>query len=241
MDSGASAGVRVLGIDPAPKKPTAVWSADGCQRVPAGQVREFLAEHLQPHSGLLVAWDSPLAFDPAEGFSDRPFDRAARAWVAKNVREGRIQQGAVSVRPFSGCPHWVHSCHVLGLPFGERIAGLAPYSAPLEKPEPGRGLVMETHPAVALAALWIELELEEPFPRYKGSKATAGVPAAIAERLGFPEEAGVDDDALDAFMAYRLGAQFLNRESRFIGDPGTGGYLLPDNGPASEIQTFVVR
>ena len=47
---------------------------------------------------------SPLTFDPAEGFSDRSFDRAARAWVAKNTLEGCIQRGAVSVRPFSRLP-----------------------------------------------------------------------------------------------------------------------------------------
>jgi len=226
---------RVLGIDPAPKKPAAIWSEDGLSRVPPAELREYLEEQLSRSSGLLVVWDSPLAFDPSEGFSDRAFDRAARAWVSAKVREGLIEPKAVSVLPFSGCPHWALSCQVLGLPFGEGIAGLAAYSRADQGPEPGKGVVVEIHPAVALAACWIDRRIGEPFPRYKGRGAGRQAPARIAAKLGLPEEAGQDDDALDAFMAYRLGSHLLTGEAVVFGDDLGGGYLLPADGCATEI------
>ena len=226
---------RVLGIDPAPKKPAAIWSDEGLRRVPPIALRGNLEAQLTRSPGLLVVWDSPLAFDPSEGFSDRAFDRAARAWVSAKVREGLIEPKAVSVLPFSSCPHWALSCQVLGLPFGEGIGGLAAYSRESAKPDPRKGFVVEIHPAVALAAIWIDRRIGQPFPRYKGDKAERDAPARIAAALEFPEEAGQDDDALDAFMAYRLGTQLLTGEAAVFGDDLGGGYLLPHGGCAAEI------
>lgn len=226
---------RVLGIDPAPRKHAAVWDEEGLSRIPPARLRNFLQAQLAGPRGVIAVWDSPLSFDLEEGFSDRVFDRAARAWVAAKVREGLIEPGAVSVRPFSGCPHWALSCQVLGLPFGEGIEGLSLCGSEVPAPEPGRGVVVEVHPAVALAALWIDRQPDEPFPRYKGSKAGARASAVIAAQLGFPEEAGRDDDALDAFVAYRLGTQMLTGEAAVAGGPPGGGYLLPRKGCAAEI------
>ncbi len=224
----------VLGIDPAPKKKAAIWSEVGLRRVPPRELRTFLTDLLTGSRGVIVVWDSPLAFDPSYGFSDRCIDRAARSWMIVNVRAGLIEAGAVAVRPFSGCPHWVFSCHVLGLPFGEKINGLSLYSSKAWKPKAGNGFVIEVHPAVALAALWIDMQIETPFPRYKGSGAQQ-TPALIAATLGFPSEAGENDDALDAFVAYHLGTQLLAGEASLVGDPCRGGYLLPRTSGAEEI------
>ena len=226
----------VLGIDPAPAKPAAIWSRTGLTKLRPAELRSFLEGQVRGLRSVIVVWDSPLSFDPGVGFSDRSIDRAARAWVSAKVSEGLIEAKAVSVVPFSGCPHWVLSCHVLGLPFGQEIEGLSLHAATEseEMPAPGRSFVVEVHPAVALAALWIDRRIDAPFPRYKGS-AARDVPAVVASQLGFPEQAGEDDDALDAFIAYRLGTQVISGEARVVGDPAAGGYLLPAGGCATEI------
>lgn len=183
-----------------------------------------------------MVWDSPLSFDAGEGYSDRAFDRAARAWVAEQVRKGLVETGALSVRPFSGCPHWALSCAVLGLPFGDGIEGLSLSSSPADEPAPGKGVVIEVHPAVALAALWLDRRIAAPFPRYKGPKAEPGMPAEIARRLEFPSQAGKDDDALDACTAFRLGEQLRDGGARVLGGLTGGGYLMPVGPSADEIQ-----
>lgn len=226
----------VLGIDPAPAKRAAIWGETGLTRLRPSELRPFLQRQVGDSRGAIVVWDSPLSFDPDVGFSDRAIDRAGRAWVSAKVAEGLIEVKAVSVRPFSGCSHWALSCHVLGLPFGQGIGGLSLYGASdsVEMPAPGRGFAVEVHPAVALAALWIDRGIDAPFPRYKGATAK-DVPTVVASRLGFPEEAGVDDDALDAFIAYRLGTQVVSGEACFVGDPLAGGYLMPAGGCATRM------
>lgn len=119
-------------------------------------------------------------------------------------------------------------------PFGQGIDGLSLYISSVEMSARGRGFAVEVHPAVALAALWIDSGINAPFPRYKAA-AARDVAAVVASRLGFPEEAGVDDDALDAFIAYRPGTQVVSGEACFVGDPAAGGYLLPAGGGATEI------
>lgn len=227
--------IQVLGIDPAPKKAAAIWSDSGVERRPPHELRDFLEYQLASSPGVLVAWDSPLTFDPARGFSDRPIDKAVRSWVKHRVKEGQIEKGAVSVRPFSGCPHWALSCYVLGLPFGPKPKGLQVASSKFQRPVPGTGLVIETHPAVALAMQWVEMGVAEPLPTYKGSKSLKGSANRIAERLGFPAEAGEDDDTLDAFVAWRLARDFVNGRAVFVGEPQQGGYLLQEGPSAAEI------
>ena len=131
--------IQVLGIDPAPKKAAAIWSDSGVEKRPPHELRDFLEYQLASSPGVLVAWDSPLTFDPARGFSDRPIDKAVRSWVKHRVKEGQIEKGAVSVRPFSGCPHWALSCYVLGLPFGPKPKGLQVASSKFQRPVPGNG------------------------------------------------------------------------------------------------------
>lgn len=225
--------VEVLGIDPAPSKQTVVWLDSGPpRRMGPGDLRGFLEGRLASSARLLVTWDSPLAFDSALSFSDRPVDRAVRRWVRQQLGDRRIEAKAVSVRPFSGCPHWTVSCHVLGLPFGSRLGNLQPCNGAFALPSAGEGMVVETHPAVALAMWWIDLGLTEPFPRYKGFKGNADVCASIASTLGFPKAAGIDDDVLDAYVGWRLGVDFVQGKAVLLGTAQAGNYLVPD-GPSA--------
>lgn len=218
--------VEILGIDPAPSKKTVVWWQGAAQSLSSAEVREFVEDRLKA-SAVLIAWDAPLTFDPAHGFSDRPVDREARRWIKRKVQQNRVEPGAVSVLPFTGCSHWAISCHVLGRPFGSPPDGLEVAPATYLPPTPGCGFVVEVHPAVALAILWLEKYAHKPFPRYKGGRQFANQCERIAQNLGFPEKAGTCDDALDAYMAWWLADRFTRGEAFFFGESHSGGYLLP--------------
>jgi predicted nuclease with RNAse H fold len=220
----------VVGIDPAPSK-ASIACIDGgrFQAVEPADLRSFVRRLLAEHDQVLLAWDAPLSFDPASGFSDRPVDREIRAWVRKEVANGFLRKGAVSVLPFCGCPHWAISCAALGMPFGHAPSGLKLATTP----EDGKKLVIEVHPAVSLARWWVSQRVPEPMPRYKRGRGigATGVRAAldlIRSRLPqIAEEAIVDDDHLDAWLAWKMGDGFLRGETQWVGSPREGGYVLP--------------
>ncbi len=221
---------QVTGIDPAPAKGLTIWDGSAAQpvRVPSAKATAWIKSEGSKRGNWLICWDSPLSFDSSINFSDRPIDKVVRAAVSGWVKEGKIDQKAVSIRPFSGCPHWALSCEALGLPFSK--ARQNPYKLAFTKEEAMSGGIwlLEVHPAVALALWWAELPSNSgPMPVYKGKPEKC---QQIAKELGFDLLVGrdwLDDDVLDAFVACRVGQQFLTGESMWIGDPRRGGYILP--------------
>ena len=221
---------RVLGIDPAPAKATWICS-DGpsfVKQLPQ-QIGEYLAEQVASGGDVLVAWDAPLSFDPQHGFADRPIDRVVRRALKGHLR---ISDKAVNVLPFAGCPHWAISSHVLGYPAGRPALGLNLVDAP----GPGRRLI-EVHPAVAIAVWWCLFDVPGKMPKYKsiprkdgGREAQRRALAAIADALAPldpPEAVRDSDDRLDAWVAWRLGRDFLTGEAELVGSVAAGGYVLP--------------
>ncbi len=91
---------------------------------------------------------------------------------------------------------------------------------------------IEVHPAVALGAWWVEAGCPEPMPRYKGRPEQCRM---IAEALDFPVGSAVDDDALDAFVAHRLGELFLDGRASCVGDRSAGGYVMPNCAATEEL------
>ena len=106
---------HVIGIDPAPRKPAVICEGDRFETVPPQALAEFIRRRIKGEEHLLIAWDAPLSFDGTISYSDRPIDKAVRAFIAN---EPRLKGGAVYALPFSGCPHWAITCDVLGLPIG---------------------------------------------------------------------------------------------------------------------------
>lgn len=213
---------RVLGIDPAPTKDALAYHKEGFKRVPAVELHGFIAEWLEANPATLIAWDAPLSFSSAD-FYDRPVDKVVRKWAKEHVLGDRFAEGAINARPFAGLPHWAVSCASLGLPFGTPPHGLrlAPVAPDFSQPAP---LVIEVHPAVAIGAWWLDAASSTPLPRYKGKPQEC---ACIAKTLGLPSGCERDDDVLDAFVAYRLGEMFLKGDACWVGDPETGGYVMP--------------
>lgn len=220
----------IVGIDPAPTKDAVLYHGAGIfDCVPPQYLRAWFDELLSSHDKVLIAWDAPLSFDPAD-FYDRKIDKAVRKWASTWVKNGKIAEKAINARPFAGLPHWAITCHTLGHPFGS-----APGRLRLaERIDKGHCLV-EVHPAVALAIWWIDKKIESTFERYKNKK---GEVATIAQALGFPNEAGEDDDHLDAYVAFLLGKKLLRSEARWVGSAKSGGYVLPDCPEISEIEAF---
>lgn len=218
-----------VGIDPAPKKLAGVWLNGELFRIRPSALRSFLEKLASSSINLFIAWDAPLSFDRGD-FCDRRADKVARAWVKGHVGAGHFAPKAIGIRPFSGLSHWTVSCLTLGLPFGDKLSGLrlADRKATLD----GGLLVIEVHPAVALGLLWLDKEVPEQMPRYKQSPEAC---RRICSALGFPPEAGADDDALDAFVGHRLAEQFLTGEAEWFGSPEQGGYVLPRTAVTREL------
>lgn len=229
-----------IGIDPAPSKPTVIvyGYADGEPEsisLPASKVRDWL-EKQTPRR--LVAWDAPLSFAPRFGYSDRPVDRAVRAFVNQQIKDGKFAAGAVSALPFSGCPHWAITCNVLGRPFGRPEA----YHMPATQGDLGREgpFAIEVHPTVAVALWWLADEgAAKPFTRYKpgGGLRAHDVDAnrsALVPALGrwtkLPEAFFSSDDKIDASVAWFMAKEFAAGRAAWIGGPEHGGYVLPDVG-----------
>lgn len=220
----------IVGIDPAPTKDAVLChGTGGFDRVRPQSLRAWFDELLAHHDKVLIAWDAPLSFESRD-FYDRKIDKAARKWASTWVKKGRIAEKAINARPFAGLPHWAISCHTLGHPFG-----VAPGRLRLaERIDEGHCLV-EVHPAVALAVWWIDKQIGSPLERYKNNKREA---AMIAEALGFSDEAGTDDDHLDAYVGFILGKMLLRSKARWVGSVKSGGYVLPDCSDSREIEAL---
>ncbi len=212
--------MKLVGVDPAPKKDATIWTDTGLARVAALEMPAFVRALVEEHAEIVVAWDAPLSFDPSISMSDRAVDRVVRRWSKRLQAEGRIEAKAVSVLTFSGCPHWAITCATLGVPFGTPPTGLRVGASVADGPK----LAVEVHPAVAMAMRWQDLQLDRPFPKYKRAPSAC---AEIAAAMCFPEAAGHDDDALDAYAGYWLAGALVGGEARLLGDRVAGGYLVP--------------
>lgn len=212
---------RVIGIDPAPTKPAVVYQRSVWTKIKAGDLRRFVTDAADGPEATLIAWDAPLSYD-GDDFFDRRVDKVARAWAKHHVSLGHFEEKAINAMPFAGLPHWVVTCDALGLPFGVPPSGLRlVHEAPSDN---DHIVAIEVHPAVAIGAWWIEAGCLEPLPRYKGKPEEC---RRVAVGLDFPLGCGDSDDALDAFVACRLGELLLNDEACCVGDSRRGGYIMP--------------
>jgi len=218
---------KAIGIDPASGKETCIWHDNDYVFVKAQNVRAELGGLIAESKNCIIAWDAPLSFS-RESLSDRMIDKVTRAWVKKMVAEGRLDKGSVNALPFSGLSHWVISCESLGLPFGNSLPGLALYEHREFCGDEGQFLI-EVHPAVSMACLWLDRDIDQPFPVYK--KTNKDSRRIIVGNLGFPDVCIESDDILDAYVAFTMAESFINKSATSLFIPSEGSYVLP-NGPA---------
>ncbi len=176
-----------------------------------------------------------------------------RQWIKDN--EKHIEKSSVSIRPFSGCSHWALSCECLGMPYGNSKGDFENYKIAENKKcieEAGKGkisrFVIEVHPAVSMAVWWVTQVLAKDgdygkFPKYKGSNISVSKKNGAIETIWdafddwglVPEETELpknkkgnwDDNKLDAWVAWKMGVDFLQGKAEWVGSPNIGGFVLP--------------
>lgn len=250
--------MRVLGIDPAPTKGLSVFDGN-YRQIPIGQSRKFVA-NLEREVDLLICWDSPLTGPESlvvdggnsrvSSFSQRPiesfFSRAATGF--------RTPPG-ISVRGYSGCPHWALSRSLIGLPrtgpFDHIEVPFALISEDGRRPYGGRNVV-EVHPALAM---WLWCKNHRPADAswdYKKDTAVRNdiwshlhqVPDVTRVLAYVCAEPPSSDDELDARVAYILGRLWIEEPSSVVllGNLDDGTFLLPRIvGMGEAFQRFVYK
>jgi hypothetical protein len=237
--------VLVVGVDPAPTKGFAVF--DGHDRNVAIEDIPTFVSSILVAGDTLMTWDAPLTGPPSaairgesatgSAFSQRPIE----SFFGRSETGFKTPAG-ISVRGYSGCPHWAVSRYTLGLP------RVGPYDdLPDDLPfrlisgdgeRPSRGChVVEVHPAVAIwlwcresrgvDAVWLYKKepdlLREAWDLLNGIEPVQRV---LGGALGRPPSS---DDELDARVAYALGRLWLDDPDSvtLLGGVDCGAFLIP--------------
>ena len=235
--------MRVIGIDPAPRKGLSIF--DGQFRQVAIEGARTYISTLEAEPNVLICWDAPLTGPPAEvtdggagagsNFTQRPIEK-----FFSRKETGFKTPPGISVLGYSGCPHWAVSRSLIGLPrTGPYDLAQIPFSLAADdskRPLNGRNIV-EVHPALALW-LWCRQGMDDHASwKYKTNRSVLAemwnlllrAPEVAAVLKSDSIEPPCSDDELDARIAYTLGSLWLsNRHSvKLLGDVNQGTFLLP--------------
>lgn len=235
--------MRVIAIDPAPSKPSTVF--DGrFRRLAVNELAHLLRSVASDHA-TLVCWDAPLTGprDPAvPGAWPQDYSQRLIEQFFSRYATGFKTPAGISVRPYSGCPHWALSRALIGLPrvgpwdLPEAELPFRPLLEGKQPPNPG-AYVVEVHPAVAL---WLWCSPLRPAEASWDYKKDSGVFSELRDMLlhltRLPDISPQDDDELDALVAYVLGIKWLSQDGSVVllGNRSSGSFLVPNNGTISE-------
>jgi hypothetical protein len=239
----AKKNIKVIGIDPAPGKPSTYFDniTGKTEQLEFPDLKKRLTELQNQEGKILICWDSPITI-PLDNDNISLTDRT----IEKFLRDKTKNKNGVSVLPYSSCPHWTISRHMIGLPImGDYEKNEIPFKI-VTTSEKIEHSIVEVHPAVAIY-FW----LVKDFKQYKGSKpkelrkkenwADIKRKNAIAnwEKLkeikcikNISDLAKVEittDDELDAVVAYLLGILWIEKKEcvRMLGNEKTGMMLIP--------------
>ena len=210
----------LIGIDPAPSKPSTVYDGKNF----GDMTPVALSGFLQKQKDVFVAWDAPLTITEGMGENNRhPVYQREIEYVSKK-RGGKNLPSGISVLGAAGCPHWAVSQFCLGfpnpysphtclLPEGKNAFQLVT-GQDHQRPEKGR-YVTEVHPARAM------LDLLPDRTAWDYKKGTAGSRGILTRKIAdelvdrgflapgdlttiFQKTASGAADRLDAAVAFRL-------------------------------------
>lgn len=211
-----------IGIDPASGKSSCIWKNSSHEYIPPQKMRSYLEDILNNNVQYVVAWDAPISFNEAS-YSDRSIDKITRKWVKSQINKGHFEKNAINALPFSGLSHWVISCKVIGLPFGHPLPSVEiPNKQNYSNTKHHQ--IIEVHPAVSMGLMWLDKNIDTPFPVYKKSEDARKL---IIEKLSFPSTCTKNDDILDAYVAYLMASEFINGRAAYLNNPSDGSYVLP--------------
>lgn len=242
--------MKIVGLDPAPSKGTCIFDCEILQK-DHNSLKSYLDEIANNKDGILVCWDAPLTGprkpdDPSYQVGDFT-QRKIESFFSRKNCGFKVPKG-ISVRPYSGCPHWSMTRHFLGLPrVGPWDVSLKslPFSLIAEGGPPiERGAyVVEVHPAVAIW-LWCKYFGKSSVKEWEYKKSNV-VLSDIWECLnevitanGFLDKCEIDtsdfnpksDDEMDAFVSWLLGKLWVENSGKVIllGSVESGSFLLPN-------------
>ena len=238
--------MRVIAVDPAPKKGGTVFDGVKYQNFKPIRLASYL-EGLAEEASVLVCWDAPLTgpSDPNHpGSEDYDFtQRPIEQFFSRSATGFKAPKG-ISIRPYSGCPHWTISRALVGLPRvgpWDTIEEYLPFRLVAQNslPDQKRAFIVEVHPAVA-AWLWCR-DSEPPKSNwdYKKEAATQTHMFEIINQknrdLLFPKPD--NDDEFDALISFILAKRWLSRDDSVIllGTRSSGSFLIPN------VSNIVVR
>ena len=241
--------MRVVAMDPAPAKESTEYTGGQCFQSIRACEMEGVIGSLDPP--VLLCWDAPLTGpkDPANaGKTKGDFSqRRIESFFMRKETSFKTPRG-ISVRPYSGCPHWTITRSVLGLPrIGrhDKDYSALPFvlvpdedhgsDGPAVSKSRGK-FVVEIHPAVA-AWLWCKDGLfrsDEDWSYKGGNKQERNLRQQMWEhirnKIGDEElPCPKNDDQFDTLAGYVLGTRWLRGEADVVllGDRETGAMLLP--------------
>jgi hypothetical protein len=241
--------MKVIGIDPAPvKNPTIFDGKNFEDTIPTNALKKYLSDLKNDHQDLLICWDAPLT-----SFSDAFMQKQKKnkdydsnfytrkiEYVIKYTLEENPPSG-ISTMPYGSCPHWTITQHCLGLPqlYDGYTAESLPFALITENNLPISGHhIVEVHPALALWA-WLKNTQETGWHYKKDKEVFNNIKNSIRETLSLVTLpiSNLDDifnkiendDHLDAFIAWALGALWLQdtNDIALIGNKESGALLLP--------------
>jgi hypothetical protein len=229
--------ITVIAVDPAPRKKSTLFQSDGFEALSSRDLAQRL-EAERTRGKVLVCWDSPLT-GPSEPnrVGTRPYDYSQRVierFFSRSETGFKVPPG-ISVRPYSGCPHWALSRAILGLPRVGRF-DLPTRSLPFrhiaegEYPKKESAAVVEVHPAVAL---WVWLSPRRaPGSSWEYKKNESVLRELIRLFSDIAESKSPEprtDDELDALVAFTLGSWWASGKGDVVllGDAASGSFLVP--------------
>jgi len=238
------ADTHVIGVDPASGKGLCFFNGErysSKHEILPVDSRHWIEDEFATHRRVLLTWDAPISFNCTHSLTTRPIERThspVAIWVREQVQEGRIAKKAVAIGRFSDLPHWVISCHCLGMPYGVSPKGLriASHRDEVIRSDESMRWVIEVHPAVSMALWWVGMNMKGALPKYKGNKPAAqnhlareAIWASFLDKglASKDTEPPADDDQLDAWVAWKMGVDFLSGEACWVGTPESGGFVLP--------------
>lgn len=230
--------IKVIGIDPKPsgkkndKEGHCIYNGKQFEILSHSELAKYLQKQFEEKENILICWDAPLSFPK---FKSLNFLDIESLFTQRTIEkffsraEGEKTPTGISVQGYAGCPHWTISQYLLGYPrINPRDKSETPFELIFDKKDLEKydKSLVEVHPAIAI---WLWLKNKD-INEWEYKKKDFNKVVELLKRKDIISK-GLDtenDDQLDAYVAWKLGTEWVegNRVD-ILGNNDTGSFLLP--------------